>query len=119
MRVAVGKISGGKVPLDPGAERARGHGTAVPRQLAPAADQHHRRYGLNVIAGCERGLSVGVDFGEAQPRFEFLGRPLKNRRHGAAWTAPRGPKIDQQRQIAGAGMAIEMRCVEINRVPGK
>jgi hypothetical protein len=112
-------ISGVEVPFDPGAERARRHGAAVARQFPSAAHEDHRRYRLDVIARGERGLGVGVDFGEAETRFEFLCRAFEHGRHGAARPAPGSPEIDQQRQIGSAGVAVKMRGVEIDRTSGK
>jgi hypothetical protein len=56
---------------------------------------------------------------EAQTRLELLCRSFKHRSHDAARPAPSGPENDEQRQIRRAGVAVEMRGIEIDRVSGK
>ena len=101
---------------DPGAERACRHGAAVARQFPSAAQQDHCRYRLDLIARREARLSLGIDLAEAQARLEFFCRSFKHRRHGAAWPAPGGPEINEQGQIGRAGVAIEMRRIEADRM---
>lgn len=105
--------------LDPGAQRARRHSPAVPRQFAAATHQDHRWYGLDVITGGEGRLSVGVDFGEAKTRFKFACRSFEHRRHGAARPTPGSPEINEQRQIGSTRVALEMRRIKIDRMSGK
>ena len=112
-------LAAAHMPLDPGPQRTRGNRTAVAREFTTAANENHRRDGLNLIAGGEAWLGVGIDFGQSQPRLKLPCCALECRRHGAARPAPGRPKIHEHRQIGSAGVTIEMRGIEIDRMSGK
>ena len=105
--------------LDPGAKRTCRHGAAMARQFPSAPHEDHRRDCLDVIAGRKVRFGFGIDLAKAQTRLELFCCFFEHRCHGAAWPAPGGPEIDEQRQIRGAGVAVEMPSIEIDRVSGE
>lgn len=105
--------------LDPGAKRTCRHSAAMARQFPSVADEDHCRDCLDVIAGRKVRFGFGIDLAKAQTRLELFCRFFEHRRHGAAWPAPGRPEIDEQRQIRGTGVAVEMPRIEIDRVSGE
>ena len=108
-----------KMPVDPRAQRAGRHRAGLARNLAAAAHEDHGRDCLDLKARGKLPFGVGIDLGEPQPRLKLLCGGFESRSHGAARSAPGRPEIDQQRQVGRVGVAIEMRRIEIDRMPGE
>ena len=49
-----------------------------------------------------------IELAKAHGRFEFAGRPVERRRHHAAWSAPRGPEVHDDRNGGVADDPVEI-----------
>ena len=64
-------------------------------------------------------LGLGIYLGQPHLGFKQGGCPLELRRHHLARSAPRRPKVNQQRQLTALQMTGEGRCGQINGLSGE
>jgi len=80
----------------------------LPRRLAAVVEDDQRRNAADAIAAGDVGGGFGVELGQPHSRLEFTGGARELRRHHATWPTPRGPEIDDDWNVAPAGMAVEI-----------
>src|SRR6516225_949697 len=89
------RLVAGNLRVSPGNDAPGIAGSGAPRDLAPPDKQHQCRNAMDIVAGRDPRLFLGIELQQAKPRFEFGGGALVSRRHGTARPAPRSPEIDE------------------------
>jgi hypothetical protein len=65
----------------------------------------------------ELGLRFRIDLDQSKPRLQATGGSGKLGRHHFAGTAPRRPKINQQRNLVALEMPGKIAAVQFQRMP--
>ena len=84
-------------PLDDRGQRQRARGAG---HFPPLVNQRQRWDAANIETPGQALLGLCVELGQPHARLQPDSRRFKVRRHLAARTTPRRPKINQQRNVA-------------------
>ena len=85
--------------------------------LPAVMHQHQGRYVLDAVALQQFRCRIAVHLDQPHLGLELGCRLLEDRRHRPAGTAPGGPEINQQRDVAVPGMLVEASGVVERRRP--
>ena len=99
----------------PGNDTARVAGARAPRHRVPADKQHEHGNAADFIARGQGRFLLGVDLEQSIARLELDRGTLESRRHGTARFAPRGPEIDNHRNVASRDMTFVGRGIGLDR----
>lgn len=98
--------------VDPAKQAAEVHGTGAAGDFPPAGEQDEGGYAADAQLGGQALIAIGIQFGEPYPWFKAGGGLLEHRRHGTTGSAPSGPEIHQQGQIAAFQVTLQTGAVE-------
>src|SRR5690606_19789478 len=97
----------------------RAHGARLTCNLMSPSEQNQGWNAANTELGCQVRLGLGIYLGQPHLGFKQGGCLLELRRHHLARSAPRRPKVNQQRQVTALQMTGEGRCGQINGFSGE
>ncbi|CCD00317.1 protein of unknown function (plasmid) [Azospirillum baldaniorum] len=92
------------VLLRPRDELGQRHDTGGPGDFPAVQDQRKRWNASHRETRGDIRCGLGIDFCQPDMRLKPLRRLLDDRRHHAARTAPGGPEVDQERDVAPLGV---------------
>jgi hypothetical protein len=87
--------------------------------FAAFAKHDHGRYADDPKSRRKTSLFLGIDLTQPDIRFQKFGRLSKRSGHHLAWSAPRGPKIHYQWNVAAGGVKIKVFGCKNERLAGK
>jgi hypothetical protein len=93
--------------LDPVNQSRELHRPGGPAYFAAMMNQHKGRDTADGKAGRQIRDCLGIHLGQPDSGFKVGGRLFEHGSHHPARTAPRGPKVDQERQITAFAMGHE------------
>ena len=90
--------------------------TTCSQNLTAAMDQNQSRDTADAKAGSQIGGSLSIHLGQPNIGLKLGRRLFEHRRHHLARAAPRGPKVDQERQVTPFGMSREPTGIQHQRL---